>query len=350
MADPTAFLLPPMRPQKRMLVIDSDQQAIPVESRSRDSEGNLTIAALKRTITQSDFEQSWVTLATETAAKLTNYLYIRLKGRGVDTGTPLEFQFLINPDMISVNHQTVDAESLTRGGPQVGLWGETTDISISGSTAGQYFADTLVDGFGEYSLSYRNFMMLQAVYENNGYWFEGEAAGSRVLAASHTLRQIQLQADVELGFGNFIWSGCFTDFSVDDTADTPYYNKFSLGFMVWKERYRASSPWRNSISNDSVGGHAYECKQALLAARAAATQKLIAQLDAIRLGTPIAPEAPVVQMNALPTEEKPSSTEEKPSSTAAIPFGDQLPVLQQLHDNSFRNPKEQAFMPPVMPS
>lgn len=312
-----------MRPQKRMLILNVDQESIPVEGRELGTAGELKTQIQKRMLTSSDFEQSRAAWTSELAAGLTNYLYVRLKGRGMDN-TPLEFKFLINPDLISVNHQTVDAESLTRGGPQVGLWGETTDVSISGSTAGQYFADSLVDGFGEYSLSYRNFMQLQAVYENNGYWFEGEAAGSKTNAAAHTLRQIQTQADVELGFGNFIWSGCFTEFSVEDTADTPYYNKFNLSFMVWKERYAKSSPWRSSISNDVSLGHSYEGRAALIDA------------EITRLWKPgaLLPEA--TQLNALPTQE--------PATHASTNiFKEQLPVLQTLHDNNFRNPLEVAF-------
>lgn len=211
-----------------------------------------------RSLSQLDFEQTRVRRDGNLASgPMGDFIYVKLKKRGFG-GADLIWKFLVNPETIQVNRQVVDAESMSRAGLQTGIWGDLIDISISGVTAGQYFAGVLVDMYGEQSRSFSSMMELVSLYENNGTWFEGEATGNAAAAAAITRKQIQLQADVEVAFGNFIWSGCFTELTLSDSADTPYYNKFTLGFMAWKERFRKDSPWRNSISENQYFGHAYE--------------------------------------------------------------------------------------------
>lgn len=274
----TEWLLPPMRGEKVIFPIPVTLKELPFDGveTTEDEWSPGIFGSLKKastynraqgvkTITGLDFEQSRVTPIADKTAGLTDFIYVRLKHRGLGKGEDATFKFLVNPETVQVSRQVVDAEALTRAGLQTGIWGDTLDITISGVTAGQYFAGVLIDGFSDYTASNRNLMELVAVYENNGSWFEGETgAAPAAIAPSATRKQIQMQADVQLVFGNFIWSGCFTSMTVDDTADTPYYNKFSLSFMAWRERFKSSSPWQNSMEADAPDqyrGHAYELYQ-----------------------------------------------------------------------------------------
>lgn len=280
----TKFLLPPSRGEKRIVPIPVDVTSLPVVGRSGGGETNPLNQTLKSLgglgafgkmfrsgeqkqsytnatgelpVTPASFDQSRVAAISRTAAGLTDYITVRLRGRGLD-GSDLVWRFLVNPETITINRQVVDGEALTRSGLQTGIWGDTLDVTLQGTTAGQYFAGVVVDTYAEYSASARNLLELMAIYENNGAWFEGEVTGNLAAAHDATRKQIQLQGDVILTFGNFIWHGCFTDMQVDNNATSPYLNKFSLSFMAWKERFAKDSPWRDSIRTTQYFGHAYE--------------------------------------------------------------------------------------------
>ena len=250
------FLLPPTRVQRQFLVLpDSSTKEVYFGEKGRSGQ----IAT--KDITQEDYLQTLVKDATNYAAGLTDYISITLRDRAYTSATSpdLKFKFLVNPNTLQMNRQTVDGESMTRAGMQSGVWGDTLDISLAGQTAGQYFAGTLVDTNRDQSLSYTNLVQLMAVYENNGMWFEGEVAAQQQLGTTPwALKQIQLQADVILRWQNFIWHGCFTEMSLDEDATHPYICKFSLSFMAWKERFSTDSPWLNSLPNNQYFGHSYE--------------------------------------------------------------------------------------------
>lgn len=196
---------------------------------------------------------------------LTDYVTIRIPSR------QFTYRFLINPKSAQINRQTLDSQAMTRGGWQIGVWGEDTiDIQLQGTTAGQYFStripptaegespldlEGLSDRFGEYSLSYRNLMELMNLFENNGYFYEGEAHEDMWAAPNYTRKKIKSHGDVELKIGNFIWSGMFANMTVTDMADTPFSLTFDLSFLAWKERFVKESPWRSNITNDRTGGH-----------------------------------------------------------------------------------------------
>lgn len=192
-----------------------------------------------------------------------NFIYVKIQDRGYDQessyGSHAYYKFLINPNSLSCNRSVIDAQSMTRAGWQVGIWGDDViEIRLEGYTAGAFFSDGTTDLFEEYTASYRNLQDLIAVFENNGYWYEGESQSQGPLAAEFTRRKIQLHADVELVVGNFIWRGMFTELTIDNDASSPFNAKFSIGFMAWKERFKSTSPWLDSIHNDVYRGHAYE--------------------------------------------------------------------------------------------
>jgi hypothetical protein len=210
----------------------------------------------------SDF---YVTPLTEAKRLLNDFIKIRVPHRGVNATTlqpdvdqAAEFQFLINPKTISVSKQTVDTQAFTRGGWQFGVWGEDiSEIRISGQSAGSYFALGLTDEYQYYAISYRNLLQLQQVFENNGYWFEGEEYNEGPLAADYLRRRIRMHQDLELWVGNFIWSGMFESMNISQAADNPFLLEFEMTFLAWKERYRSTAGYWDSIHNDIQRGHSY---------------------------------------------------------------------------------------------
>ena len=247
--------LPPMRSAKNMPILQQPLQT---------GDGNLQIqvqgrdGVYQRFLTDKDYQQSLLRDPSNYAAGLTDYIYVELRGRG-DKGTPLRKKFLINPHTIAVNYDVHDSESFTRGGWQIGVWGELGTVSISGWSAGRYFAGRLVDTNAKYSASYRDLQEVETLYENNGNFYEGELGASGLVPLDASRKQIQFHADVTLRFGNFVWDGYFTEMKVDDMADKPYVSKFTMGFQILRERYASTSPWRNSIVPEiRYRGHAYE--------------------------------------------------------------------------------------------
>lgn len=207
---------------------------------------------------QGDFD------LTAALAPLTDFVVIYVQNRGTDNqGNPDQssnavFRFLINPATISISHTTLNSESFDRSGFQFGVWGEDmVRISLSGKTPGQYFSLGLTDEFAEYSESYRNLEQIQDVFENNGYWFEGEAANYGNTAANFTRRAIKMHQDVILAVKEFIWYGMFETFEWSQDANNPYLATWNLSFIAWKEQFRADSPYYNALANNVQRGNAY---------------------------------------------------------------------------------------------
>ena len=215
-------------------------------------------------VKSSDF----YTYANTEAKRLQNgvdYIKIKIPHRGFTPGSLLpdptqavEYRFLVNPSTLTVNRQTVDSQSFTRGGWQFGVWGEDPFmVQMQGTSAGAYFSNGLTDEFSYYAVSYRNTMQLQQVFENNGYFFEGEEYNEGPLAADYLRRRIRMHQDVELWAGNFIWFGMFDSFTLSQDAERPFLLNFTLSFFVWKEKYRSTSPYWGSIENNVQRGHSY---------------------------------------------------------------------------------------------
>src|SRR5271157_2262529 len=194
-----------------------------------------------------------------------DYVIVRLPGRGLNStgqqagnGPPAVYRFLINPATVQITRNTLDAQAMTRAGWQIGVWGEDSiNVTMSGKTAVQYFSFGLTDAFQPFSESYRNLEQLQVVFENNGYWFEGEQANEGPLAADFTRRRIKMHEDVQLIVGNHIWYGMFDSLTVQQDANSPFYMTFNISFVAWKERFRNTSPYANQIASNIQRGHSY---------------------------------------------------------------------------------------------
>lgn len=197
-----------------------------------------------------------------------DYVTIRILNRGQsasgspDPSTNATYRFLINPSQVQISRSTLDAQAFARSGWQFGVWGEdSVAITLTGKTAGQYWAFGITDRYQQYSQSYRNLEQLQVVFENNGYWFEGEQTAEGPLAANFARRRIKMHQDVELTVGNFIWYGMFEQLEISQNAEAPFLADFQLTFVAWKERYRPTSPYNDLIKNDVQRGHSYSAYQ-----------------------------------------------------------------------------------------
>jgi hypothetical protein len=215
----------------------------------------------KRT-TQIDYSSFVISAAL---TPFVDFISVVIPHRGVNTqgvrdpSYAATYRFLINPTTVSVNRQTVDQQALTRAGWQFGVWGEDVlQISLQGQTAGQYFAYGLTDQFHLFTESYRNLQQLLMVFENNGYWFEGEQSGQGPLVADFARRRIQKHQDVQLIVGNFIWSGMFDSMNFTKDAEKPFLYDFNITFIAWKERFRSGSPYWDNIHNNIQRGHSYD--------------------------------------------------------------------------------------------
>lgn len=193
---------------------------------------------------------------------LWEYILIRIAGRGTDsTGASnpnlaAYYQFLINPASLQVSRQTLEAQSLAKGGWQFGLWGEDfITVTLEGKTPARYSNYGLSDLDTPYTLSYRNLEALEVIFENNGYWFEGEQAFDGVMGSQLSHRQIKMHTDVELMAGEFIWNGMFESLQISDNAESPFLSSFTLVFIAWNERYRAGTPYLDPIDGAVVRGH-----------------------------------------------------------------------------------------------
>jgi hypothetical protein len=203
---------------------------------------------------------------------LTDFVTITIQNRGVDNqGNPAPttnavFRFLINPSTISIAHTTLNSESFARSGWLFGVWGDDfVRISLSGKTPGQYFILGTTDEFAEYSESYRNLEQIQDVFENNGYWFEGESTSyGTAQPPNYTRRAIKMHQDVILAVKEFIWSGMFETFEWSQDANNPYLADFTLSFIAWREQYRADSPYYSAIPNTVQRGNSYTVYAALV--------------------------------------------------------------------------------------
>lgn len=268
---PTGGRLVPTRAAKSIVPRLSDLEWLAVQS----AEGTF-----RRAVVPNDYRLSKVRNPSTYAAGLTDFIYVELPGRGPG-GSPLRKKFLVNPDSVAVHYDVKDSETMARGGWMVGVWGEMGTVTVTGLTAGRYFAQRLVDTYSIYSPSHRDLLDLIAVYENNGVFFEGEDTDSPSVALSAARTQIQCHANVTLKFGNFLWDGYFTDLKLDDDATKPFVTRFTMTFQILAERYTSDSPWGGSIRpGTKFRGHAWEVYQEAIKTRT--TARLALQASAAR--------------------------------------------------------------------
>jgi hypothetical protein len=282
----------------------------------------------------------------------TDYILIRLFNRGLGgngqpDGSPAVYRFLINPSQVVVNRTTLDGQAFARSGWQIGVWGEDSlSISLTGKTAGQYFSFGLTDKYQPFTESYRNLEQLQVVFENNGYWFEGEQAAEGPLGAPFNRRIIKMHSDVELIVGNFIWSGMFESLTLSQDAQTPFLMNFQINFIAWKERFRKQSPYKDTIHNDVKRGHDYGTWQSA----ALATQQASQTLGAAQ-SVALTPNSAVVTATPLVFETTPSPiTGELVPPAQPAPVNAAVQAAEDANTYSQVDPtaNDTTYMPPAL--
>jgi peptidoglycan hydrolase-like protein with peptidoglycan-binding domain len=251
----------PIRGEKR--IIPTPINTVPISNTIRDALGPNAQTTFSNGRTQLIEPEDFLLKAA--MEPFVDFVVIRVPNRGVDStghpnaNLPAVYRFLINPAQVQISRTTLDGQAFARGGWQIGVWGEDAiQISLVGKTAGQYWSFGRTDNYQYFTESYRNLLQLQMVFENNGYWFEGEQAAEGPLAADFTRRRIKMHQDVELIVGNFMWRGMFDTLTITQSAEEPWLASFNITFVAWKERFRSGSPYQNQLRNDTQRGHSYD--------------------------------------------------------------------------------------------
>jgi hypothetical protein len=248
--------------QPLLLPIRGEKRFIPEDPLALIGQADQTAAAFG----SAQYSDFFLTAAKQA---FTDWVVVRIPHRGVlpSTGSPnpaytATYRFLVNPQTAQVSRNTEDSQAFARGGWQFGIWGEgLVNISMTGHTPGYYWAKGLTDEYAYFTESWRNLQQLVIVFENNGYWFEGEEANEGPLAPGFTRRRIKKHQDVQLVVANYIWYGMFDSLTLTLDAEHPYRAEFSLSFLAWKERTRQSSPYSQwGIQNNVERGHSYGAK------------------------------------------------------------------------------------------
>lgn len=262
-----------------------------------------------------------------------DYVLVRLPHR--NGALPAVYRFLINPAQVQIQRTTLDGQAMTRAGWQIGVWGEDMiQISLVGKTVGQYFAFGLTDKYEQFSESYRNLEQLQVVFENNGYWFEGEQAAEGPLAADFARRRIKMHEDVELIVGNFMWYGMFDSLTLQESAEAPFLTNFNITFTAWKERFRSGSPYDNQLKNDLQRGHSYTAWAATPISAAEGIPSIAAQPSRFLPPDAPSPLVPPVVVPPAVTAAQAENTLPQGVGTTAV---DSSPTANVLHRQQFIN-------------
>jgi hypothetical protein len=127
----------------------------------------------------------------------------------------------VNPESISETYTKKSEVVPTRGGFVENHWGDDlTDISADGSTGAFMNVYTgLTSVLRQKTIAWSKYRDLHDLYMNNGALFNPDG-------------QIVLQGKVMLIYDRGIYLGGFRDFSVEETAESPFAFKLNWSFRV----------------------------------------------------------------------------------------------------------------------
>jgi len=142
-------------------------------------------------------------------------------------GLRAQITLLINPE--NMNHGKTNAAQTvyTRNGWIPQLWGDNQDMLTATGKSAMF----MVSGEGaaellkKYSFGFLNFMALVSAYKNNGYRMNDQTdpqAATRV---------IDLVQGVELSYDGQIFMGHFNNFTIDETAESPFIFSYNFEFV-----------------------------------------------------------------------------------------------------------------------
>lgn len=141
----------------------------------------------------------------------------------------LSFTMLINPE--SWNHSKTSSiqSSYTRDGYVTQLWGPSQDLITSNGKTAAF----MVEGIGltnsarKRSFSYSNFLALLYSYRNNGYILSDFTKNVNELT-----RVIDKVTGIEIFYDYQNYMGHFNNFTIDDSADTPFLLNYNFEFVI----------------------------------------------------------------------------------------------------------------------
>lgn len=134
-------------------------------------------------------------------------------------------QVVVPPSSLDISMNKIITRTMTRGGWMEEHWGDSlSDISAQQSTAG-FLWEGEGGGGGltrinaKKTFAYSNFKLLFEMYRNNGLGYDLDG-------------NVVENGRVRIVYDNMDIYGYFTDFNVDETADTPYRFNLRWSFKV----------------------------------------------------------------------------------------------------------------------
>lgn len=172
---------------------------------------------------------------------------------------PPEIVLLINPESLSFSTSKKINSEFTRGGYVTEEWGNMQEnLQFSGKIGGYYVLNPQIDfsGLNRYerskSPSFKNLMNLFMMYRNNGMIYDNTTKAPEGNRSNKLIRNKKLQTvnnripkiikkaknriidvgDVYLNYDGIIYRGSFDEFSIEESADSPYTLSYKFGFTV----------------------------------------------------------------------------------------------------------------------
>jgi hypothetical protein len=142
--------------------------------------------------------------------------------------SPISFTMLINPSTINYGNTNATQLSYTRQGWVSQLWGPNLmTISSNGISAGFMLDGVgMVDKGQRRSLAFKNVMALMASYRNNGVGLTDPFNIGKRTRVARYVTGIQVQYDSNTLLGHF------STFTLDDSAEHPYYMEYNFEYIV----------------------------------------------------------------------------------------------------------------------
>ena len=142
-------------------------------------------------------------------------------------GVRTQVTLLINPENMNHGKTNMNQSAYTRQGWIPQLWGPSQDlITATGRTAVfMVSGEGVTNVLKKYSFAFLNFMALVSVYKNNGYRYNDQTnprGSSRVP---------ELITGIEMSYDNQIYMGHFNNFTLDETADSPFIFNYNFEFV-----------------------------------------------------------------------------------------------------------------------
>jgi hypothetical protein len=140
----------------------------------------------------------------------------------------ISFVLLINPE--NINHGKTNAvyAGMARQGFITQMWGPNQDLLTgTGKTAGFYTSGVgLTDINSQRSFGFKNFMAFFSTYRNNGYELLDQTN------LNNLTRVINVIHGIEIDYDGQTFLGHFNNFTLDDSADSPFIFNYNFEFVV----------------------------------------------------------------------------------------------------------------------